>query len=247
VDCYLADDNWQALRDLTSKGSWEEMEFLRLAFLSRAWSKLGEPVMADGDWNSAVSLAGDRLGALNALLQLTGRWEMAREQEDLLWRILRRFPDAGWAQYDLELLYFASGNTRGLYQLYSERLAVLPQNVELKNDLASTAMLLKTNLNSACQWAAEVYAQKTNDPVIVSTYAYALHLQGRNNDGLTVLERLNRAELKQPSVALYYGVLLSDAGESTEAMPYLQIAQAKGRLLPEEKQLLAETEDKLKR
>ncbi len=241
VDCYLADKNWRALRDYASKGSWQDMEFLRLAFLSRAWSKLGEPVMAEGDWNSAVSLAGDQLGALNALQELAGRWGMKSEQEDLLWRILRRFPDAGWAQHALELLYFASGNTRELYQLYFERLPVLPQNIELKNNLAFTALLLKTNLNSAYQWAAEAYAQQTNDPVIVSTYAYALHLQGRNKDGLAALQKLNRADLEQPSVALYYGVLLTAAGERTEAAPYLKTAQTKGRLLPEEKRLLAET------
>ena len=54
----------------------------------------------------------------------------------------------------------------------------------LKNNLAATALLLKTNLTQACQWAAEVYAQNTNDPDVVSTYAYALHLQGRNQEGL---------------------------------------------------------------
>jgi hypothetical protein len=240
VDCYLAGKNWWALRDYTSKGSWEEMEFLRLAFLSRARSELGEPVMANGDWNSAVSLAGSQLGALNALLELAGRWGMKSEQEDLLWRILRGFPDAGWAQHALELLYFASGNTRGLYQLYFERLPVLPQNLELKNNLAFTALLLKTNLNSAYQWAAEDYAQQSNDPVIVSTYACALHLQGRNRDGLAALQKLSRADLEQPSVALYYGVLLSATGKTNEAGSFLQIAKTKGRLLPEEKQLLAE-------
>ena len=241
ADCYLGGKNWRALRDYASKGSWGEMEFLRLAFLSRAWSELGEPVMANGDWNSAVSLAGNQLGALNTLLELTSRWGMESEQQDLLWRILRRFPDAGWAQHALELVYMASGNTRGLYQLYSERLPVLPQNVELKNDLAFTALLLKTNLNSACQWAKEAYAQKTNDPAIVSTYAYALHLQGRNQVGLAALQKLSRAELEQPSVALYYGVLLSAVGKSNEAAPYFKIARIEGRLLPEEKQLLAET------
>ena len=241
VDCYLVGGNWQALRDFTSRGSWAEMEFLRLAFLSRAWNQLGEPVMADGDWNSAVSRAGNQLGALNALLELASRWGMKPQQEDLLWRMVRKFPDTGWAQHDLELLYVTSGNTRGLYQLYSERLPISPQNVELRNDLAFTALLLKTNLNAAYQWAAEVYARNTNDPVIVSTYAYALHLQGRNQDGLAALQKLSPADLEQPSVALYYGVLLSATGKTNEAKPFLQIARTKGHLLPEEKRLLAET------
>lgn len=246
VDCYLAGENWRALRDFTSKGSWAELEFLRLAFLSRAWSQLGEPVMADGDWNSAVSRAGNQLGALNALLELAGRWGMKSQQEDLLWRMVRRFPDAGWAQHDLELFYFASGNTRGLYQLYSERLPVSPRNVELKNNLAFTALLLKTNLTQAGRWAAENYAQAPNDPPVVSTYAYALHLQGRDQAGLAAMQKLPTATLEEPSVALYYGVLLSATGKGNEAAPYLKIAQTQGRLLPEEKQLLATTRNELK-
>jgi hypothetical protein len=241
VDCYLAGENWRSLRDFTSKGSWEEIEFLRLAFLSRAWDKLGEPVVADGNWNSAVSLAGNQLGALNALLELAGRWGMQSEQADLLWRILRRFPDAVWAQHNLERLYLASGNTKGLYQLYSERLPLSPQNLELKNNLAFTALLLKTNLSQACAQAAEAYAQATNNPSVVSTYAYALHLQGRDKDGLAALQTLDRSALEQPSVALYYGVLLTVTGKTDEALPFIQIALTKGRLLPEEQQLLVET------
>jgi hypothetical protein len=241
ADCYLAGENWRALRDFTSKGSWDEMEFMRLAYLSRAWSKLGELVVAAGDWNSALSLAGNQLGALNALLELAGRWGMNPEQEALLWRILRRFPDAVWAQHDLERFYIASGNTKGLYQLYSERLPLSPQNVGLKNNLAFTALLLKTNLNLACAQAAEVYTQATNNPSFVSTYAYALHLQGRDKEGLAALQTLDRSVLEQPSVALYYGVLLSATGRTNEASPFIQIALIKGRLLPEEKQLLVET------
>jgi hypothetical protein len=46
--------------------------------------------------------------------------------------------------------------------------------------------------------------------------------------------------LAQPSVALYYGVLLNAVGRSNEAAAFLKIAQTNS-LLPEERQLLAET------
>ena len=42
-----------------------------------------------------------------------------------------------------------------------------------------------------------------------------------------------------PSVAAYYGLLLSEAGETNKAARYLVIAQ-KSELLPEEKALVAE-------
>jgi predicted Zn-dependent protease len=141
----------------------------------------------------------------------------------------------------LERLYFDAGNTAGLYQLYSKQLPRSPQNAALKNNLAATALLLKTNLTQACLWAAEAYAQKTNEPVIVSTYAYALHLQGRDQEGLAALQKLKPEQLEQSSVALYYGVLLRAAGQTNEAARFLDIAQTQGSLLPEEKQLLSGT------
>jgi len=242
VDCYLNSTNWQGLRSLTSGGDWGEIDFLRLAFLSRAWSELGEPLIADGNWRSAVSEAGERLGAMTALLELANRWQLPRESEDLLWRILRRYPDARWAQDSLERFYFNAGNTAGLYQLYAKQLPHSPQNAALKNNLACTALLLKTNLTQANLWAAEAYAQTPTNADVVATYAYALHLRGRNQEGLAALQKLEPAQLKRQSVALYYGVLLAATGNAAAAAPYLQIARTTGQLLPEEKQLLAETE-----
>jgi hypothetical protein len=238
ADSYLATTNWQALRQFTAGGDWGEIDFLRLAFLARAWSELGEPLVAEGDWKSAASSAGDRLGALTELLELAERWNRPREREDLLWRILRRFPDARWALRNLAQIYFAAGNTAGLYQLYSNQMHRSPQDVALKNDLATTALLLKTNLAQAFQLAAEVYGQKSNDPNMVATYAYACHLQGRSADGLAALQKLPPAQLELPSVSLYYGILLRATGHTNEAGRFLAIAQSQGQLLPEEKQLL---------
>jgi hypothetical protein len=244
VDCHLITTNWPALRNFTSNGNWDEMDFLRLAFLSRAWSKLGDPLVADGHWRSAVSEAGERLGALTALLELANRWQLPREREDLLWRILREYPDARWAQDGLERIYFDAGNTAGLYQLYLKQLPYSPRDAMLKNNLAATALLLKTNLPQACRWAAEVYAQTTNEPVVVATYAYALHLQGRDKEGLAAMQKLKPAQLQQATVSLYYGVLLRATGRANEAAPFLALARNQGNLLPEEKELLAAGETK---
>jgi predicted Zn-dependent protease len=238
VDCYLNTTNWLALRNLTANGDWEEMDFLRLAFSSHAWSRLGEPLMADGRWRSALSEAGERLGALTSLLELANRWQLPREREDLLWRIAREFPEARWAQDTLERIYFDAGNTAGLYQLYLKQLSRSPQNAALKNNLAATALLLKTNFTQACLWSAEAYAQIPTNADVVSTYAYALHLQGHDPEGLAVLQKLKPAQLAQPSAALYYGLLLSATGKTGDAAPYFQIAKTQGHLLPEEKDLL---------
>jgi hypothetical protein len=241
ADCYLAGKDWQALRDFAAKGKWDEMEFLRLAYLSQAWFQLGESLVADSNWRVAVNETGNRFGALMALLKLADRWELKHHREDLLQRIVQKFPNESWARQDLERIYFASGNTLELNRLYSDLFARSPKDIAAKNNLVATSLLLKTNLPQVFTWAQELYAQRPDDPVVVSTYAYALCLQGRAKAGVITMKKLNPHSLKQPAVALYYGVLLAAAGETNEATRFLTIAENRGQFLPEEKRLLVIT------
>jgi predicted Zn-dependent protease len=238
VDCYLDSGDWKSLRAFLSKDdSWDDMEYLRLALLSRTWNELGESLVADSNWKSAVNQAGDSLGELNDLLKLANRWGMKPEEEDLLWHIVQKFPDNRWAAEELAILDVSSGNTAGLQQLYSKLLLDSPNDVSDQNNLAFTSLLLKTNLNQAFKLAEAAYNQKP-DSATASTYAYALYLQNRTQDGLVVLQKLSNSELETPSVALYYGVLLSAAGETNEAAHFLASAATDGQLLPEERKLL---------
>ena len=245
ANAYLQKEDWQTLRDFASKGNWEEMEFLRLALAARAWSQLGVAQVADSNWGAAVSETGNRYGAMTMLLGLAQRWEWKLEVEDLLERIVQKFPQERWAQHTLEQLYLANGNTPELHQLYVKLISFFPEDAGVKNNLAATSLLLKTNLPQAYKWAAEVYAGRTNDVIVVSTYAYALHLQGRTRDGLAALQKLEARRLEEPDVALYYGFLLVASGATNEAAPFLKIAQTKTQWLPEEKQLLSTALGKL--
>jgi len=239
-NAYLEKADWAALRDFAAQGNWGEMEFLRLALVARAWSQLGVPPVADSNWGSAVTETGSRYGALTMLLGLAERWQWKREQTDLLQRIVEKFPRERWAQQTLQRLYITAGDTAALQQLYVRLLELHPQEIGYKNNLAATSLLLKTNLPQSYQLAAEIYAQTPGNPDVASTYAYALHLQGRDQEGVVALQKLPSAQLAEPSVAVYYAVLLAATGHADEAASYRQIARAESRLLPEEKQLLAE-------
>jgi hypothetical protein len=239
VQGYLQSSQWTSMLNIASQGNWGDLEFLRLALVFRAWSQLGAAGQADINWNSAMSAAADRHEAMTQLLQLAGSWHLQQKQEAVLLQMVQEFPDEGRARQELELLYINSGNTLGLHQLYLILNAHFPDETGYKNNLATTALLLKIDVPKARQWAAEDYAKNPGDPYVASTYAFALHLQGRDKQGLAALEKLQPAELAQPSVALYYGVLLAATGKADEAMPWLQIAQTKGHLMPEEQDLLS--------
>jgi hypothetical protein len=245
INYYFAENDWPALCGLTAKGNWGEMDFLRSAFLSYAWHQLGEAKAAEGEWRAAIGKTGEQFGALTTLLNLANRWKWEPEREDLLWRIIQKFPRERWPQLELERLYFAAGNTPKLNELYSRLLSFSPQDSGLKNNLAATSLLLKTNLTQAYRLAREAYAQKSDDPFVVSTYAYSLHLQGRTQEGVTVMEKLKKASLEQPSIALYYSVLLCAVGDTNQADWFLAIARNKGQLLPEEFLLFTNAQTKL--
>ncbi len=116
--------------------------------------------------------------------------------------------------------------------------AALPDNPLVQNNVAAISMLLKTHLTEAHEAARQAYAKLPEIPSIAATYAYSLHLQGRTKEGLTALEKLKSQDLAQPSVALYYGLLLRADNQTAKAAQYLALTRD-APLLPEEKALAA--------
>src|SRR2546427_1247839 len=98
------------------------------------------------------------------------------------------------------------------------------RNFEAQNNLAATSLLLKLNLSKAHQLAKEVYSKHPEQPIIASTYAYSLYLQGRTKEAMATFEKLTPEALENSAVALYYGVVLSASGETDKAAKYFKIA-----------------------
>jgi Tfp pilus assembly protein PilF len=237
VDCFVARKDWAGLEAFLEKEKWGEMEFLRYAFLSRAALERKQTLAADTRWKSAVREAGDRLGSLNALLGMATGLGRNEAREELLWNIVQRFPRERWALRELDRFYTSAGNTRGLNRVYTTMATYDSKNALVQNNLAATSMLLQQDLPKAHELAREAYGKHPDQAVIASTYAYSLHLQNRTREGLAVMEKLKPEALETPSVALYYGVLLSAAGDTVKAGKYFEIA-GKASLLPEEQALL---------
>jgi len=157
-----------------------------------------------------------------------------------------RFAAQPWAVWVLQHLfdhYVNTGNTPGLYQILSMALTRDSENTVLKNNLATVSLLLRTNLPAAHQLAGQAYQREPANPAVASTHAFSLHVQGKTAEGVAVMDKLKPAELRQPSLAAYYGVLLTSAGQWAKARQYLALAESP-RLLPEERALVAEARRK---
>jgi predicted Zn-dependent protease len=242
VDCYLAKNDWGGLQAYLEGQKWGDLEFLRFAYLSRAAEQLRQNLAMEAHWRSAVREAGERYGALSRLLILTRLWGRDRAHEELLWQLAQRFPRERKGFFDeLQRHFEATDNTSGLNKLAAAKLSYDAHDFHAQNDYAATALLLKLNLPRAHELAKEAYSAHPEEPIIASTYAYSLHVQGRTKLGLGVLDKLKPEVRDKPPVVLYYGVLLAAAGETNAAAQYLAAAQH-SPMLPEEKALLAAAE-----
>jgi Flp pilus assembly protein TadD len=245
ADCFAARKDWLGLEVFLEDQKWDELEFLRLAMLSEAAHQQKHDFAATTRWRSALREAGDRLGCLMRLLALAERWNRNTAKEELLWQIIQKMPRERWATTELERLYTRTGNTLGLNKLYTAMAGLGPANFALKNNVASTSLLLKMNLPKAHDLAREAYTEHPENPAVAATFGFSLQLQGKTPEALAIFHKLPSEALETPEVALYYGLALAAAGDTNSAAKYLS-RSATAPLLPEEKQLLADASAALK-
>jgi predicted Zn-dependent protease len=236
VECLFACKDWIGAENFLERENWGDAEFRRFALLSRAAQQQKESLKADNRWRLAVQRASNEFQALVELANLATAWERIEAKEDLLWRIAQRFPSERWVLLELRSLYAHEHNTRGLNKAAAALADSDPKDFVARNDFAGTSMLLKFNLPKAWETARELYEQRPQDPVIATTYAYSLHLQGRTRDALEVMDKLKTADLENPSLALYYGLMLGSSGHTNEASRFLGLTKT-AKLLQEETEL----------
>jgi tetratricopeptide (TPR) repeat protein len=244
ADCYMTLRDWAGLQSRLLGHRWEEQDFLRLAMLARALREQGQTEMAGRNWRMALNAATTRPEQLFVLLQLVRGWSWEEETKDLLWAIAERLPSEKWPLQTLERAYAAKEDSEGLYRVYQTLLEKNPDSAVFKNNVATLGLLLGRNKARAVELAREAYQAEKTNTTVASTYAFALHSEGKTGEALKLFETFSESELQRPEVALYYGVILASAGERAKAETYFAAAE-KGRPLPQEKALLEKARSKL--
>ncbi len=243
ADCYARKKDWSALENFLSAQKWGDRDFIRAAMLSRAFKEQRQSLAADVQWQKAIRLASEKLETLWLLVSIAEDWRGVEQREAALWAILEKFPRDESVSQMLAQSYYSRGNTRGLQKLYS-RLAENGTQIGAQNNLALVSLLLGTNLEEAHRLARQVFQQEPKNASFLSTYAFSLHLQKKDADALKLLEQLSPRELENPSIALYYGIILVASEKQEVAQKYLKLAEG-APTLPEEKKLIALAREKL--
>jgi hypothetical protein len=236
--------DWRGMEERLRAENWKDQEFMRLALLAYAVRNQNDETVAKVHWKKSLQLAAQHPERLAMLAQLSGGWRWDAETEDVLWRVVKNFPREGWAVDSLNNGYIRTANTRGLFSIFATLLDRDATNAVVMNNYASLALLIGTNLPRAHQIAHEVYLKGTNNYAYVSTYAWSLHLLGKEAEALALMEQIVPAKLADPSVAGYYGAILAANGQKEKARAFLDRTQG-APLLPEEKALAEDARKKL--
>ena len=237
TDCQIALKDWNGLFASVQSKDWGETEFYRVALKSLAQRSLGQSAASEESWQHALHLAAARPEHLAELAQVTGMWGWAPERIAVLQEVIDRFPREKWAADQLTAQLYANGDTRGLQELLTRLQPVNPADVRLENNLANVLLLRKSELDRAYHLAREAYGTSSDDPFVISTYAYSLLLQNRSDEALKVIAGLKPEYLQIPSIAAYYGVIEAQTGHKDLAREPLARAR-QGKLLPEEKEMI---------
>jgi predicted Zn-dependent protease len=237
ADCLVAMKNWNGLLRLVEKPGWDQVDSYRFALESLARRSLGQDAAAQTAWRKALGECSQRLDRLTRMSQVTSLWGWKLERNDVLKEITAEFPREKWAVDELVAELYEQGNTIELGSVLSKVCDVDPSDAKIKNCLASVFLLRKTELERAYRLAGEAYSSSTNNPFFISTYAYSLLLQNKQDEALKVVNGIRPEYLQIPSISAYYGVIQAQSGHKDLAKGPLDRAQM-AKLLPEEKEMV---------
>ena len=246
-EAYSFLQDWNGLRGWVEGKEWGDQEFLRLAVLSHALHHLGPADRASMEsqtvWTAALKATQARADRLATVAQLAEGWNYTDEAAEAWWMIANGNENAKDALTALQRLYKSKQNTRGLLRVAKRALELNPADLVAANNCASLGLLLTGDV-SARRLATRLHTENPDNAIFRTTYAFALFTEGKTSEALKEMETLKEAQLRNPSVATYYFVMLVEDGNMDRAHLYLSAAN-KATLLPEEQLLLTTATRKL--
>jgi Flp pilus assembly protein TadD len=236
AESHVATYDWNGLETFLVKCRWDDCEFLRRAMLVRCKRELSQPWQ--DDWTQLVtdSKANPPNGLL--LAQFVIGWGWRNEAINLLWDAAARPRTDSQALRYLWNLYSQTNETLELLRVAKAQLDLDPSNPAMKNNYAFLSLLLFGASEPSERLAQEASTANPSVPEWAATYAYALHLAGKESEAKKVMDHLSIEALGRPGIALYYAIVLAANGDTAKARECLSKLNQSG-MLPEEQKLAA--------
>lgn len=247
AEAYSFLQDWIGLRNWVEGKDWGSEDFLRLAVQSHALHHLTpadrSSMESQTAWSAALKATKSRPAHLAAIAQLAEGWGYADYAAEAWWLIANGDENAKEALTALQRLYKSKQNSHGLLRVARRALELNPADLVAANNCASLGLLLNGD-SSARRLATKLHKENPSNAIFSATYAFALFTEGKTSDALKMMETLKDAQLRHPTIAAYYFVMLVENGSMERAHLFLSAAN-RAQLLPEEQQLLTTATRKL--
>ena len=237
---YVKASEWPRLRASLEGGNWLAFDYLRRAFLARALDRLSEPDAGAEEWKqalAAVQSGPDLAGRLETLAKLALEWRWKERAEELLWRIAD-FPTCPkWVLDSLWVVAMQQGDTVHLQRIARLMARSNNEDLAMRNNYIFLSLLTRTAEGNPHKAAEVLFKEYPGDSNVASTYGLSLFQQGRPAEAVAIMGGLKPEAVREPQVALYYGIFLTAVGQDDKAKEFLSLATA-WPMLPEEKSML---------
>jgi len=232
--------NWSRLRRWTRSESWGGEDYVRLAYQALAAHQMRQSssdAEFDTLWRAAQRAAADQPEHELKLARLASKWNLSVESEELWARLSRNPPTRREALDSLYRFYRAKNDLKKLYDVLQRLHETSPNEIAITTSLARLGLNIDQNTKQAQDLAKQAYERAPDNVNCAVTYAFALYVQGRTNEGLDILQKLPPETLHEPHNAVYAAVLFLDLNQADVAKEYVQAAK-RGPLYSEEKRVL---------
>ena len=238
ADSYAVLRDWSNLQKLLKAAKWGNMDYVRLATLAWALQNSEDRNGAASMWKNALNAAESRLERMETLARSAISWGWNDRAEEALWKITTfSVQSPTWVLQALWNRTLQRGDTDKLRTIARLMLQANPKGVTARNNYIFLSLLKRTEEGAPHLAAETLYKENPTNPTVVSTYGLSLFLLGRARAAEEVMETLQPAQLREPSLAFYYGIFLAGAKRGAKAQEYFQLAEKIYRLLPEEQAL----------
>lgn len=235
--------DWLALRAWTKDPTWANDEPLRMGYhalaLVRGPSELRPPGAPESLWAQALKSASSDPARLERLANWTAEWNLPQFAESSWWALANAADDPGRALDQLSVLYRQRTDAHGRFRVARRRLEFHPMDRLALAEVAYLGLLLEVTEPDPAQLVEILRRQPPLATEAVKACALSLWRQERVREAVPLFESLPIPTREDPSLAWFYGTVLSAAGDVAKASRYLALGANFPRS-PEEEALFRE-------
>jgi len=233
--CAVALELWDKLESLLRQGAWGPVpgEAVKYAFRARQFREEKNDSRAEAIWNNAVQSSAQSLPGLRMLHRLAQLWRWPGKEAQVLWALVRRFPNDTLAWQKLSEQVLATREAAQVWRFYSAWLQAAPANLQMQVERVVLGLLVRPKEPGLAVQAGELYRAQPNNTGRRLAQALALWRGGLANEALIVLDAVPLHPESEPRVALTRGLVLSAIGRNAESERMFALTKPESLLLEE--------------